>query len=94
MLVEHLTIPQSPEFTLRVLNYEVGDLNKILVYMDRFGNTGYLGELRLACADALTMLKLFCEQQGFELDELEKVGLERFIHRMKEIKEKSSGSPS
>ena len=84
MYKEHLTIPQSPEFTARVLSYEVGDITKLMVYRERFGKTGYLGEMKIALADALTMVHLLIEQEGHDIEDLKNIGLERFIYRMKE----------
>ncbi|MBW2622638.1 MAG: hypothetical protein JRD68_07010 [Deltaproteobacteria bacterium] len=89
-LVEELTVPQSPEYALRVLLYEIGDISKCIIYKDRFGKTGYVGETKIACADAITQLKLLIEQLGselgFTLEECERDGFERFQHRMQECK--------
>lgn len=85
MYKEHLLVPQTPEFTLRVLLYEIGSISKIMIYMELFGPSGYLGDLRAECADALTMISLLAEQLGFEdLDELANEGLERFEERQRE----------
>jgi len=85
MYKELLTVPQTPEFTARVLSYEVGDIHKLMIYQERFGNCGYLGDLKIACADTLTMISLLSEQLGYDLEELKEVGLERFRDRMKEV---------
>ena len=90
MYKELLTVPQTPEFTLRVLTYEIGDLHKLLIYRERLGDAGYIGDTELACADALTMILLFAEQQGYDLDELKELGLERFEERMREVAERQA----
>jgi len=85
--VEELTVPQSPEFTFRVLVYEVGDISKCMIYADRFGKTGYVGETKIAISDALTQLNLLTEQLGFDIEECREIGMDRFRHRMKECKD-------
>ena len=78
-------VKQTSEFTARVLSHEIGDVHKLLIYIERFGNAGYLGDLKIACADTLTMIGLLSEQLGYEVEELERIGLERFNDRMKEV---------
>jgi len=82
-------IEQPKELTLSILTYGIGDIHKMLVYMRRFGNSGFIGELKVACADAMTMLNLFCEQVGYNIEEISEVGLERFRERVNEVSEKS-----
>ena len=93
MLKELLTVEQSPEFTARVLSYEVGDIHKLMIYKERLGSTGYLGDLKIACADAKTMINLLSEQLGYDTEELRDIGIERFKHRMSELKSAMHGHP-
>lgn len=81
-------VEQTPEFTARVLSYEIGDIHKLLIYKERFGSTGYLGDLKMACADTLTMISLLSEQFEYDLGELKEIGLERFKYRMQESSSK------
>lgn len=79
-------VNQPPEYTARILTYEIGDIHKILIYQDRFGKAGYIGELKIALSDARTMLNLLSEQLGFnDLEELDKIGFERFVDRVCEV---------
>lgn len=87
MYKELLSKPQSPEFTARVLSYEIGDIHKYMIYQERFGPVGYVGNLKVSCADTFIMINLLCEQLGFDLDEIKAFGLERFKERMGEIKD-------
>ncbi len=87
MYKEELTVPQPPEYTLRVLVYEVGNISKCLIYRDRFGDAGYVGETKLHCAHALTQILLLIEQLGFGIDECREIGMDRFKYRMKECKD-------
>jgi hypothetical protein len=85
MYKELLTKPQTPEFTARILSYEIGDIHRYMIYQERFGPVGYIGNLKASCADAMTMIGLLCEQLGFDLNEVEDFGLERFKERMREV---------
>ena len=87
MYKEELTRPQTPEFTSRILVYEVGDIVKYLIYKERFGEVGYLGNLEASCADAYTMVCLLIEQLGYDLEEVKAFGMERFKERMLEVRE-------
>lgn len=69
---------QPPEYTARILTYEIGDIHKIMIYTDRHGRAGYVGEMKIALADSSAMLKLLTEQLGFEITEIEALGFERF----------------
>lgn len=80
-------VEQTPEFTLSVLTYEVGRLHQLLVYQERFGSSGYLGDEKIGVSDVITMAKLYAEQKGYSTEELEEEGLERFNHRIREVKE-------
>ncbi len=84
---ELLTYNQSPERTAEMLNIESGQLLRSLIYMERFGLHGYAKNTRAETGDAITMLFLFCEQMGWNLDEIKAEGLERFQERMQQIKE-------
>lgn len=86
-ILEKYGVQQTPERTAEVLSYNVGDILKCMIKAERLGSMGYLGELEVACADVLTMSSLLPEQLGYGLAELKSVGLERFVHRMKEISE-------
>lgn len=87
MYKELLAVPQTPEFTARILSYEIGDIHKLMIYAERFGSVGYIGDLKIAHADTLTMISLLGEQLGYDLEEQRKVGLERFRERMKECED-------
>ena len=79
-------VNQPPELTARILTYEIGDIHKLMVYQERFGKSGYIGETKIALADARTMLNLLSEQLGFEdLEELDDIGFERFVDRVCEV---------
>ena len=91
MYKEYLKVPQAPEYTARILTYEIGDINKCMIYKDRFGK-GYDNELRIAFADSLTMLYLLGEQLGLDMSSVRDDGRERFIERQKECEEAAKKS--
>lgn len=76
---------QTPEFTLRVLISEVGKLNTIGVYKERFGPSGYQGDEEAETSDLYTQIMLLIEQKGYNLKKIQTEGLERFDHRIGEI---------
>ena len=86
-LQQYLSIEQSSQRTLLVLFYEVGDIAKCLIYQESFPGLckSYREEMKLTVADAITMLRLFCEQEKLSFDELALIGIERFKKRQEEI---------
>lgn len=85
MFEEHLLVPQEPEFTFRVLVYEIGNVDKLMIYTEIWGPVGYLGDLRAELGDAHVMLGLLSEQLGHgDIDNLVSEGLVRFKKRQLE----------
>ena len=87
-ILEKHEVEQTPEFTLSILTYEVGKLHQLEVYKERFGEVGYIGDQRVELGDAITVAKLLAEQKGYNPSELEEEGLDRFDHRISEVKKK------
>lgn len=81
-------VKQTPDFTLKVINYELGSVCRNMIYGERFGTTGYTEDKKLEMADLLTQVGLWIEQNGYEVEELKAIGLERFDHRIAEVKKK------
>lgn len=80
-------VTQTPEFTLSILTSEVGKLHQLYYRKCRFGSEGYLGDERITVGDTLAMARLYAEQKGYDISELEKEGLERFDQRIDEVKD-------
>jgi hypothetical protein len=78
MWQEKVKVNQPPEYTARILSYEVGDIHKCMIYMDRHGTLGYIGETKVALADAYAMLQLLTEQLGYDNKEIQELAWERF----------------
>lgn len=86
------SIQRDRQFRLNVLTYEMGDLVKSRVYEEIYGSDS--PEMRRACrgegkkavSDALIQLLMFADIEGYEYDELLKIGLEgldEFLERKK-----------
>lgn len=85
-ILEKHGVAQTAEFTLSILTYEVGKLHQLKVYIERFGEAGYIGDEEIELGDVITMAKLLAEQRGYLPDVLEREGLERFDHRISEVR--------
>ena len=78
-------------FRLAIIAYEMGDLNRSIVYAERFredenARTAYLANGKLALADALTQIYLLCESVGWDFNELRKLGAEHLKERQEDFK--------
>ena len=89
MYKEHLAYDQTPERTAAILTDEASAVHKGLLYEEVFPNDSswYTLNIQTELGDLLVMVKLLCEQKGWDPVEAEKVGAERFLVRMKELKE-------
>lgn len=85
-------------FRLAIINYELGDLNRAIVYSNRFKNSkkalfrdGFkdrdviLSEGKLAMADLLTQLNMLCISMDWDFTELRKLGAEHLKERQKDF---------
>ena len=78
-------------FRLAILMYEMGDLNRSIVYAERFKNDekariAYLANGKLALADALTQLHLLCQSVGWNFNDIRKLGVEHLKERQEDFK--------
>jgi len=89
MYIEHLGegVRQPASYTALILAYEIGDILKCMVYADRHGQTGYVGEIEIALADAHTMLGLLTEQLGEKVEVVRTIGLERYKEVQRNLSE-------
>lgn len=79
---------QPKEQTLLVLTYELG---KVIEYNHKanvYGATGYYSDAnqQKEMSDAISMMRMYCEQKGWNYRDLEKLGEEAYIERMDDIK--------
>ena len=78
-------------FRLAIIAYEMGDLNRSIVYAERFKNDekariAYLANGKLALADALTQLHLLCQSVGWNFNDIRKLGVEHLKERQEDFK--------
>jgi len=78
----------SSDETLRILTYEVGDMNKLMHYMSRYpkDKIGYHGDLKSKVSCALSMLRMFIEQYQWNFDEIAEMGEQLYLERMQDIR--------
>lgn len=82
---------QSKEDTLLVATYELGKIIQCHHYSKRFGidrieKMGYKAYGKTEMADLISMLRMYCEQQEWDYNELLKIGEERYVERMDDLK--------
>ena len=78
-------------YRLSIIAYEMGDLNRSIVYMERFKEdkkirAGHSANGKLALADVLTQLYLLCVSLGWDFHELRKLGAEHLKERQEDFK--------
>jgi hypothetical protein len=84
--VANSAVPTTPGDVLRILGYNVGDINKNYRYTEIFGELGYKGDMQIASADSLAMLRMFFELKGWSLEEMMILSEEHYLEQMKDIR--------
>lgn len=82
---------QTKEETLLIATYELGKIIQCQHYTKRFGidkieRMGYLAHGKTEMADLISMLRMYCEQEGWNYKELVEMGQERYLERMEDLK--------
>ena len=79
---------QSKEQTLLVLTYELGKLIEYNHKANIYGATGYYCDAnqQKEASDIISMLRMYCEQKGWNFEDLIKLGEEAYMDRMNDIK--------
>lgn len=70
------------EETLLVLTYELGDLAKHLIYAKRNQDRLHLVDAKTAIADMIAQLRIVAAKLGYDFDELDSLGFQRFCETM------------
>ena len=87
--VQNSANSQTPEQTLLVATYELG---KVIEYQHKarvYGPKGvyYCEEnQKKEMADHVSMCRMYCEQRGWDFEELMKLGEEAYLERMQDIR--------
>ena len=79
---------QTVSETLSILSYETGDMHKCCVYSSRYpkDRNAYQPELKKATAQAISMLRMFCEQQKWDFEEVAAFGEHDYVDKMNDIR--------
>lgn len=82
---------QSPEQTLLILLYELGHLAEYRHRGNVYGPSAYWSETnqKKEMSDLISMARYYCEQRGWDYEELKKYGEEGYIDRMNDMREHS-----
>ena len=77
-------------FRLSIIGYELGDLNKDIVYMRRFPNEkeAHRADSKLSLADLLTQISILCIELGFDEEEIRKMGKAHLNERYSEFEKR------
>jgi hypothetical protein len=78
-------------FRLAIIAYEMGDLNRSIVYAERFRNDekariAHLANGKLAMADVLAQLYLLCISLGWNFYDIRRLGVEHLKERQEDFK--------
>ena len=70
--------------TATILTYEVGDLMKMLVYSGLYPERkrAYMIEGKISMMDVITQCQIICDREGWDFNELKRIGSERAIERI------------
>ena len=82
---QNCPVPQSPDETLHVLTYNLGSLIECHHKSKRYGK-GYVELGKKQMADLISMCRYYCEQKGWNFNELMSLGEEAYLERMKDLK--------
>lgn len=74
---------RDPLYRVGVLNYQIGDINRIIVYQMAYPERAKMlkEELRIAVADAFTQLLCVCASTGVEFYDAALLGMEKLANR-------------
>lgn len=89
--IEESANNQTKEDTLLIATYELGKIIQCYHYSKRFGidrieKMSYKAYGKTEMADLISMLRMYCEQQEWNYEELLEMGEERYIERMNDLK--------
>lgn len=81
---------QTPDETLLVATYELGKIIECNHYEKRYGaerieSKGFNDHGKTEVADLISMIRMYCEQKGWNYNELEVMGESRYVSRMRDL---------
>lgn len=74
-------------FRLSIIAYEFGDLNRDIVYMNRFPkeSNAHKAHMKLSMADLLIQLSILCRELDLDEDEIRKLGVAHLREKYEEF---------
>ena len=85
--VEASTNRQTTEETLLVLTYEVGNVIRNFFYDKRYGTAGYKDNMKTELSDVISMVRMLCELEGWNFEELMRFGEQHYLERQEDLRE-------
>ena len=76
---------QTPDETLHVLTYNLGSLVECHHKSKRY-KQGYIDLGKKQMADLISMCRYYCEQKGWNFEELMRLGEEAYLERMEDLR--------
>jgi len=77
---------QTLDETLHVMTYELGGLIECHHKSKRYGEQGYVGLGKKQMSDLISMCRMYCEQKGWDYDELMRLGEETYLERIEDLR--------
>lgn len=65
-------------FRMAIVDYNLGDVKRAVVYMNVFGSTGMRAELQQSLGDELIQIMVFIKSMGFDVNETVAIGLDNY----------------
>ena len=84
--VENDVCNQTPDETLHILTYNLGSLIECHHKSKRYGDRGYAKLAKKQMADLISMCRYYCEQRGWDFEELMSLGEEAYLERMEDLR--------
>ena len=85
--VENCVAPQGWGETLHVMTYALGKVIEYYHKAKRYGPIGYYCEenQKKEMSDLISMCRMYCEQRGWDFEDLMKLGERAYIERMQDL---------
>lgn len=79
----------TPGQTLHVMTYELGKVIEYYHKAEVYGAHWYYSEAnqKREMSDLISMCRMYCEQRGWDFEDLMKLGEDAYMERMADIKE-------
>jgi hypothetical protein len=83
-LVDKLGKDETTWKQLAILQYELGDLAKAIVYRERHPGDCRVWnvEAKISLSDLIAQTIIVCEREGWDFDEIKQMGIERCIEKI------------